>query len=66
MRVGVPKETRNHDDRVGLTPSSVRELRSHDDPHLRDRLNAVQGRVTHAAVARSLGRACVDATRLLV
>jgi alanine dehydrogenase len=36
-----------------------------DDPHLRDGLNVVHGQVTHAAVARSLGRAYVDAARLL-
>lgn len=29
MRVGVPKEIKNHEYRVGLTPSSVRELRVH-------------------------------------
>ena len=26
MRVGVPKETKNHEYRVGLTPASVQEL----------------------------------------
>ena len=26
MRIGVPKEIKNHEYRVGLTPSSVREL----------------------------------------
>lgn len=36
-----------------------------DDPHLRHGLNIVQGRVTHAAVARSLGCAYVEATQLL-
>jgi alanine dehydrogenase len=32
MRIGVPKEIKNHEYRVGLTPSSVRELtaRGHD------------------------------------
>ncbi|HRD97260.1 MAG TPA: alanine dehydrogenase [Rubrivivax sp.] len=29
MRVGVPKEIKNHEYRVGLTPSSVRELQLH-------------------------------------
>lgn len=29
MRIGVPKEIKNHEYRVGLTPSSVRELISH-------------------------------------
>ncbi len=29
MRVGVPKEIKNHEYRVGLTPSSVRELQIH-------------------------------------
>ena len=29
MRIGVPKEIKNHEYRVGLTPSSVRELRAH-------------------------------------
>ena len=29
MRIGVPKEIKNHEYRVGLTPSSVRELRTH-------------------------------------
>ncbi len=36
-----------------------------DDPHLRDGLNVVHGQVTHAAVARSLGCAYVEAARLL-
>ena len=26
MRIAVPKEIKNHEDRVGLTPSSTREL----------------------------------------
>ena len=26
MRIGVPKEIKNHEYRVGLTPASVREL----------------------------------------
>jgi alanine dehydrogenase len=29
MRIGVPKEIKNHEYRVGLTPASVRELRAH-------------------------------------
>jgi alanine dehydrogenase len=29
MRIGVPKETKTHEYRVGLTPTSVRELASH-------------------------------------
>jgi len=29
MRVGVPKETKAHEYRVGLTPASVREVRAH-------------------------------------
>lgn len=29
MRVGVPKEIKNHEYRVGLTPAGVRELRAH-------------------------------------
>ena len=29
MRVGVPKEIKNHEYRVGLIPSSVRELVHH-------------------------------------
>ncbi|BBE72179.1 alanine dehydrogenase [Oharaeibacter diazotrophicus] len=29
MRVGVPKEIKDHEDRVGLVPSSVRELAGH-------------------------------------
>ena len=29
MRIGVPKEIKNHEYRVGLTPASVRELTSH-------------------------------------
>ncbi|MBN2295817.1 MAG: alanine dehydrogenase, partial [Pirellulales bacterium] len=28
MRIGVPKEIKNHEYRVGLTPASVRELTS--------------------------------------
>ena len=29
MRIGVPKEIKNHESRVGLTPSTVRELTTH-------------------------------------
>ena len=29
MRIGVPKEIKNHEYRVGLTPASVRELCAH-------------------------------------
>ena len=29
MRIGVPKEIKNHEYRVGLIPSSVRELVAH-------------------------------------
>ncbi|MCB2044116.1 MAG: alanine dehydrogenase, partial [Rhodoferax sp.] len=29
MRIGLPKEIKNHEYRVGLTPASVRELVSH-------------------------------------
>jgi alanine dehydrogenase len=29
MRIGVPKEIKNHEYRVGLTPASVRELAAH-------------------------------------
>ena len=29
MRVGVPREIKNHEYRVGLTPHSVAELRAH-------------------------------------
>ena len=29
MLIGVPKEIKNHEYRVGLTPSSVRELTAH-------------------------------------
>ncbi len=29
MRVGVPKEIKDHEDRVGLVPSSVAELVHH-------------------------------------
>ena len=29
MRIGVPKEIKNHEYRVGLAPSSVRELVAH-------------------------------------
>ncbi|HRE14466.1 MAG TPA: alanine dehydrogenase, partial [Usitatibacteraceae bacterium] len=29
MKIGVPKEIKNHEYRVGLTPSSVRELAAH-------------------------------------
>ncbi len=29
MRIGVPKEIKNHEYRVGLTPAGVRELRAH-------------------------------------
>ena len=30
MLIGVPKEIKTHEYRVGLTPSSVRELVAHD------------------------------------
>jgi alanine dehydrogenase len=29
MLIGVPKEIKNHEYRVGLTPASVRELTAH-------------------------------------
>ena len=29
MRIGLPKEIKNHEYRVGLTPASVRELCAH-------------------------------------
>ena len=29
MRVGTPREIKNHEYRVGLTPESVRELTAH-------------------------------------
>ena len=29
MRIGTPKEIKNHEYRVGLTPASVRELTAH-------------------------------------
>ena len=29
MRIGVPKEIKNHEYRVGLTPAGVRELKAH-------------------------------------
>jgi alanine dehydrogenase len=32
MRVGLPKEIKNHEYRVGLTPASVRELTAHGHP----------------------------------
>jgi len=35
-----------------------------DDPHLRHAVNVAHGHVTHAAVASSLGFACVDVTPL--
>jgi alanine dehydrogenase len=31
MRIGVPKEVKDHEDRVGLVPSSVAELVHHGD-----------------------------------
>ena len=34
MRVGLPKEIKNHKYRVGLTPASVHELSSHGHPVL--------------------------------
>src|SRR5260370_35607717 len=37
MRVGVPKEIKDHEDRVGLVPSSVAELIRHGDEVLVDR-----------------------------
>jgi alanine dehydrogenase len=32
MRIGLPKEIKNHEYRVGLTPASVRELTAHGHP----------------------------------
>ena len=29
MKIGVPKETKNHEYRVGLTPGAVREVVAH-------------------------------------
>ena len=36
-----------------------------DDPHLRNGLNVVQGKVTHEAVARALGHDYTDAKGML-
>ena len=37
MLVGVPKEIKNHEYRVGLTPQSVRELAAQGHPVLVER-----------------------------
>ena len=34
MRIGLPREIKNHEYRVGLTPASVRELTAHGHPVL--------------------------------
>ncbi len=65
MRIGVPKEIKEHEYRVGLTPESVREFALAlaagglgaiaDNPGLRGGLNVHRGHVTHPAIAASLG-----------
>ena len=45
MLIGVPREIKKQENRVGLTPGSVRELVHH-------------GRITYPAVAAALGLDC--------
>ena len=52
MQIGVPREIKVHEYRVGLTSESVRELVHH-------------GHITHAAVAQALGLAGMSAQQAL-
>ena len=62
MRIGIPKETKTHEYRVGLTPESVGELvkRGHcvmvqRNAHLRSGLNVCRGAITCFEVAAACG-----------
>jgi alanine dehydrogenase len=72
MRIGVPKEIKVQEHRVGLTPASVRELCAHGHEVLVQRgageaigLDDAQyrqagARLVESAEAASLGCACTD------
>ena len=61
MKIGVPKEIKNHEYRVGLVPGSVRELAR--NVHLRSR-NEDQWEFVIAHSLKHLGSAaCVDRLR---
>ncbi|OGA13762.1 MAG: alanine dehydrogenase [Betaproteobacteria bacterium RIFCSPLOWO2_02_FULL_63_19] len=59
MRVGVPREIKNHEYRVGLTPQSARELAAHGHPVLVER-NAGAGIGASDDEYRAAGAAVVD------
>jgi alanine dehydrogenase len=59
MLVGVPKEIKNHEYRVGLTPQSVRELAAHGHPVLVER-DAGAGIGASDDEYRAAGAAVVD------
>jgi alanine dehydrogenase len=59
MRVGVPKEIKDHEDRVGLVPSSVRELVAHGHEVLVE-TNAGRGIAVGDDAYRAAGAKIVD------
>jgi alanine dehydrogenase len=59
MRIGVPKEIKNHEYRVGLTPQAVRELVAHGHSVLIER-NAGAGIGAHDEEYRTAGATVVD------
>jgi alanine dehydrogenase len=59
MRVGVPKEIKDHEDRVGLVPSSVRELVAHGHEVLVE-TNAGRGIAVADDAYRAAGARIVD------
>lgn len=66
MRIAVPREIKNNEYRVGLTPSSVHELCAHGhEVRVQAGFNVVEGRVTHAAVAQDLGYTWADPLHML-
>jgi alanine dehydrogenase len=56
MRIGVPKEIKNHEYRVGLTPSSVREAVAHGHEVLVERLAGAGIGVTDAVYEKAGAR----------
>jgi alanine dehydrogenase len=60
MRIGVPKEIKTHEYRVGLTPSSVREIRRSGDHEVLVQKDAATGSGFTDAAYRAAGAKIVD------
>lgn len=62
MRIGVPKEIKNHEYRVGLTPAGVRELRGHGHQVLVETGAGVGSGIADAAYQEAGAVLVADAT----